>query len=78
MVNYRLKKVILEVVASQIRENNPPEVRQTLDRLLAAGYSRKTAKEMIGSALVEEIWSVLHEQQPYNHERYCAALDKLR
>ena len=78
MVNYRLKKVILEVVASQIRENHPPEVRLALDRLLAGGYSRKTAKEMIGSALVEEIWSALHDkQQVYNDERSCAALSKL-
>ena len=78
MVNQHLKKAILEVVENQLHANNPPEVRQTLNRLLAAGYSRKTAKEMIGSAVVSEIWSVLHEQQPYDHERYCAALNKLK
>jgi hypothetical protein len=49
------------IVENQIRNSNPPETRQTLERLLAAGYSRKQAIEMIGSALVEEIWAILHD-----------------
>jgi hypothetical protein len=53
--NPHLRAAILEVVENQIRNSNPPETRQTLERLLAAGYSRKQAIEMIGSALVEKI-----------------------
>ena len=48
---------ILEVVENQIREDDPPDTRQTLERLVAAGYSRKQAIEMIGSTVVEEIWA---------------------
>ncbi len=61
--NPHLKAAILEVVENQIRDDNPPETRQTLERLLAAGYSRQQAIEMIGSSLVEEIWAILHDQQ---------------
>jgi len=49
MVNPRLQKAILEVVENQIRENNPPETKKTLDRLLKAGYSKDDAMKSIVS-----------------------------
>jgi hypothetical protein len=75
--NPHLKAAILEVVENQIRDDNPPETRHTLERLLAAGYSRKQAVEMIGSALVEEIWAMLHDQKPFDQARFTALLEKL-
>jgi len=65
------------VVENQIRAGDPPETRQTFERLLAAGYSRKQAMEMIGSALVEEIWGVLHEQKVFDRGRFRGLLEKL-
>jgi hypothetical protein len=73
----RLKALILEVVENQIRASDPPETRQTFERLLAAGYSRKQAMEMIGSALVEEIWGMLHERKPFDRARFSALLEQL-
>src|SRR2546422_2047152 len=75
--NPYLKEAILEVVENQLRDNNPPETRQTLERLLAAGYSRRQAVEMIGSAVVEEIWNVLHEGKAFDPVRFRALLEKL-
>ena len=75
--NPYLKEAILEVVENQIREDNPPETRQSLERLLAAGYSRKQAIEMIGSAVVEEIWAVLHDNKPFDRARFAALLEQL-
>ena len=72
-----LKAAILEVVENQLRENNPPETRQTFERLLAAGYSRQRAMEMIGAALVEEIWTILHEKKQFDHARFVELLGKL-
>jgi hypothetical protein len=75
--NPRLKAVILEVVENQIRHSDPPETRQTLERLLAAGYSRKQAIEMIGSAVVEEIWTVMHDGKPFDRARFTMLLEQL-
>jgi hypothetical protein len=75
--NPHLKALILEVVENQLRANDPPETRQTFERLLAAGYSRRQAVEMIGSAVVEEIWTVLHERKPFDRARFKASLEKL-
>lgn len=76
--NPYLKAAILEVVENQIRDDNPPETRQMLERLMAAGYSRQEATKMIGSAVVEEIWAILHDNKEFDPVRYRAELDKLR
>ncbi len=73
----RVKRAILEVVENQLRANDPPETRQTLQRLLAVGYSRQEAVEMIGSAVAAEIWYMLREKEAYDPVRYQAALRKL-
>lgn len=75
--NPHLKAAILEVVENQLREGDPPETRQTLERLLTAGYPRQQAIEMIGSAVVEEIWSILHERKPFDRTRFTAFLEQL-
>lgn len=76
--NPYLKEEILEVVENQLRDGDPPETQQTLERLLAAGYARQEAVEMIGSAVVEEIWVVLHDKKPFDRERFVGLLEKLR
>jgi hypothetical protein len=76
--NSRLKALILEVVENQLQADDPPEIKQTLNRLLAAGRGRQQAMEMIGSALVGEIWNIFHEQKPFDRERYVVLLEKLK
>ncbi|HYU76861.1 MAG TPA: hypothetical protein VEL31_29690 [Ktedonobacteraceae bacterium] len=75
--NPHLKAAILEVVENQLRDGDPPETRQTLERLLTAGYSRQQAIEMIGSAVVGEIWNVLHENKSFDRARFTALLAQL-
>ncbi len=75
--NPHLKAAILEVVENQIRDGDPPETGQTLERLLAAGYSRQQAVEMIGSAVVEEIWAVMHDNKSFDRARFTVLLEQL-
>lgn len=74
--NPHLKVAILEVVENQFRNSVPTETRQTLERLLAARYSRKQAIEMIGSVLVEEIWAILHDHKPFDRARFTGLLEQ--
>ena len=53
------KALIIEVVDNQIRDNDPPEARQTLDRLMVEGISRDDAKIYIAQAVCVEIWDGL-------------------
>jgi hypothetical protein len=75
--NPHLKAAILEVVENQIRDDDPPETRETLERLLAAGNSRQQAIEMNGSALVEENWALLHDHKLFDRARLAALLEQL-
>ena len=74
MANLRLKKLILEVVDNQLRDKDPPIVREVYDRLIAEGYSVRDAKEKIGAIVLEEIYDVMKENQPYDEKRYTDAL----
>lgn len=73
----RLKKAIIQVVDNQIEANDPAETKQTLDRLVAEGYSQLEAKELIGNVVVAEVFDVMTAGEPFNLGRYVSALNKL-
>ena len=72
-----LKSAVLEVVDNQLQANDPPETRQTFDRLISEGYSEEEAKELIGCAVTSEIFDVLKKQEPFNPQRFAKALNEL-
>lgn len=76
LANLRLKKLILEVVDNQLRENDPPVTRESYNRLIDAGYSVSEAKEKIGAVVIEEIYDVMKENQPYDEKKICAGVTK--
>lgn len=77
MANIRLKKIILEVVENQLRENDPPATRRAYQKLLDVGYSTREAKEKIGAVVLAEIYDVVKENQPYDEKRYRLALEEM-
>ena len=70
------REAIFEIIENQIRDNTPPETKQTYDRLIADGHSHEEAMKMIGCVVTSEIFDVLKQNQPYNQERYVAALQR--
>jgi hypothetical protein len=64
-------------VHNQLRDRTPPEVRLTLDRLIAEGHTRAQAEELIAGVVSAEIFDILNQGQPYNERRYVDALRKL-
>ena len=42
------RRAILEVVENQMRDNNPPETRQTFDLLIGQGIPSEEAMRLIG------------------------------
>jgi len=73
----RLNKTILEVVDTQIRECNPPETKETFDRLVGEGVERDEARRLIGCVVASEIFDVLKSMQPFDADRYVKALSRL-
>lgn len=73
----QLKAVYLEVVENQLRDNNPPETRQTLERLRKEGFSEKDAKLLIASAIAAESYYVMKSGTEFNRERFVRNLQQL-
>lgn len=69
------REAILEVVENQLRDNDPPMVRKTLDRLIGEGYSDDEARDLIEVPLANEIFHAA--QDGYKEARYRANLDSL-
>lgn len=73
----RIKSAIIEVVENQMTANDPSEINQTLERLMAEGFSEEEAKDLIGNVVVVEVFQVLKDGEPFDLNRYVAALNKL-
>lgn len=72
-----LGETILEVVENQIREGNPQEVGETLDRLIELGLTREKAMHQIGSVFAIEIWETMSKNTEFNEQRYIENLRNL-
>ena len=75
--NPRLRASFLEVVDNQLKANDPPETRQTLDRLIAQGISKEDAKICIAQAVCFEVFNVLKHNKPSDQKRYIRNLQQL-
>ena len=76
--NPHLKALLMEVVNNQIKNNDPPEARETLNRLIAAGYSREKAKERIASVVITHIYDIMHDSKQFDAEKYKRDLLELK
>lgn len=77
MANLRLKKTILEVVDTQISENNPPCTREVYEKLQKAGYSKSEAKDKIGAIVLTEVHDILNAGKHFDEAKYKSSLEEM-
>lgn len=75
--NPELKAAIIEAVDNQLNSGDPPEARQTFNRLIGEGISEKEAKIYIGQAIAIEIFNAMKHGESFNPGRYCKNLARL-
>ncbi len=75
--NPNLREAILKAVENQLANNNPPETKETYRRLISEGHSEQDAKLLIASVVAVEIFEVVNRREPYNHDRFVQALNRL-
>ena len=76
-INPRLHLAMHEVVATQLWDDDPPEVWETAMRLRHAGYERHEILHMLGRPVTDQIRAALHDHRPYDSARHVAALQAL-
>ena len=70
-------EVIIDILENQIADKNPPETKETLERLIKNGETRENAMRYIASVFSIEIFGVIKNQEPYNNKRYLKNLKAL-
>ena len=68
---------ILEVVDNQVRDGKPAATGQTLERLIAAGYTREYARRLIGMVLLVEMNDMLAQHRTFDEDGFTRALQRL-
>ncbi|HEX4966139.1 MAG TPA: hypothetical protein VF173_35350 [Thermoanaerobaculia bacterium] len=72
-----LHAAVMRMVDQKIADNDPPETRETVERLLAAGYSPEYVRRMIGLLIVSELTQGMFDQTPFNQKRFVENLHRL-
>ena len=72
-----LKEAFMEIVENQIRDNDPPESRETLGRLKSEGISEDDAKLYIGQAVCIEVWDIMRNKGEFKMSRFLRNLKAL-
>ena len=75
--NPRLKRAFLDIVDNQLEANDPPQTRETFERLKAEGISQSDAKIYIAQAVCLEVWDILRNKREFNAKRYLRNLKNL-
>jgi predicted secreted Zn-dependent protease len=70
-------EAVCEAINNQIQGNNPPETKQTYDRLMKEIKNHDEVMKYIGVVMMAEILDILKSKKPFNKERYIERLNKL-
>ena len=75
--NPELGRAILEIVENQIRDDDPPETRQAVDRLVSEGYTADEARRLVSTAVTVEIFHIMRDRETFNRQRFVWNLSHL-
>ena len=77
MSDKTVRDAMLDTVLNQIDTNDPPEARETYDRLIDGGASNSQALQLMAAALRVEMGRMLADSTPFDNERYAELLRKI-
>ena len=70
-------EAVFEAIHNQIQGHNPPETKQTYDRLMKEIKNHDEVMKYIGVVMMAEILDILKSKKPFNQKRYIERLNKL-
>jgi len=73
-----VRDVMLDTVLNQIDTNDPPQARETYDRLIDEGAANSQALQLMAAALRIEMNRMMAEATPFDSARYAELLVKLK
>jgi len=79
MHNPKLKQTIIGIAENQLNQNNPPEARLTLNRLMSENpdCDYDEAVRRIAVVLSEEMYEMMKNQRNFDLKRFIKKLNEL-
>lgn len=71
------RKVFITAAKTQIQTENPPEARQTYNRLISEGIPKNDAILHIAQAISYEFYDMMKDKRDFDNENYISLLSKL-
>jgi hypothetical protein len=72
-----LHAALMEMVDRRIAESDPPETRETFERLVAGGYSPEHVRRMIGLLIAREMTLGLLHRTAFDEKSFIESLRRL-
>lgn len=72
-----LHATIMQMVKQQLDENDPPETRETFERLMAEGYSPEHVRRLVGYLVALELTQSMLSGIPFDKKRFIESLRRL-
>jgi len=72
-----VRAALSEVVEHQMRDGDPPETKETYDRLIADGHVHDETMRLTSHVVLFEMNDCTREEQPFNKGRFVVALNAL-
>ncbi len=76
-INEDLRDAIFEIVENQMKDNNPPQTKETFKRLRKSDYDDFVCKQLIGQCVAFEIFRLMNFGEAFNMQRYIKHLKAL-
>jgi len=76
-INRRAGELIIQAIKKQIRQNDPPETKETFDRLRREGHAEEEVYRMLGCVMTSEIYEVMKDERVFDRDLYVRRLRSL-
>lgn len=77
MRSEKILEVATQAIENQLRDSDPVDTKQTLEKLIDRGVPENEAKTMITILFMEEMFQVFKNKNEFNIERYIQKLKEL-
>lgn len=75
--NEKVRAQIFKIIKNQLKDNNPPEIKSTYDRLIKQGFDDVQTNQMIGQCIAVELYEIMKLRNQYDEARYIKNLKNL-
>jgi hypothetical protein len=72
-----IRSALREIIENQMRDGDPPETKETFDRLISEGIPEAEVWRLLSRVVLHELYGVLNERRVFNRAEYVKTLKGL-